>query len=293
MKNKKYILILLVFVLISYFYNNTLEKEENYKEVYKEEKTILNNEYLKVHYLDVGQADSIFIEINKDKTMLIDAGLNTSSDKIISYIDNLGYNKIDYLIATHPHADHIGGMKEIINKYEIGDIYMPKVVSNTKTYENLLKAIEQKGKKIKTAKAPFDIINDNDLKIEIISPVEDSYEDLNDYSVCIKITYKEVSYLFMGDASKLVEEQINTDVSADIIKVAHHGSNTSSSLEFIKKVNPTYAVISVGKDNSYNHPHQEVIDRYKSINTNIYRTDLNGNIIISTDGKNIKIDKEK
>lgn len=288
---------LLVFAIlciaVGYILNDVLE--ESYA---KEEKQIIpvaNIEKADIisHYIDVGQGDSIFIELPNEESMLIDAGEKDAGLKVVDYIKTLGYNKIDYLIGTHPHADHIGGMKEVVNSFDIGLIYMPKVTTNTSTYINLLKAIDNKSLKIKTAKAGVNIIDNEDLKINIIAPNKDKYEELNNYSAVIKLTYKDINYLYMADAEKISEDEIKTDVKADVIKVGHHGSNSSSSQSFIKKVNPSIAVIQVGKDNSYGHPKQTILDRYNKIGTKIYRTDLNGNIVISTDGKEIAVATEK
>ena len=204
MKKKRslIVLVLLIISFIIYIFGDEVKNTHAKEDKITNE---LTEAYLEVHYLDVGQADSIFIEINDEMTMLIDAGTNESSETIINYINSLGYNKIDYLIATHPHADHIGGMEKIVEEYEIGNIYMPKVTTNTKTYENLLEEIDNKNLKIKTAKSNVNILNENGLVIDILSPVKDTYDDLNNYSVVLKITYKNVSYLFMGDAEEEVE----------------------------------------------------------------------------------------
>lgn len=252
-----------------------------------------NNDLLKVHYLDVGQGDSIFIELPNNETMLIDAAESYQSEKIINYLKNLNYQKIDYVIGTHPHTDHIGGLKDIINTFEIGKIYMPKVVSTTKTYESLLMAIKDKNLKINTAKAGTSIIDTDTLKINILAPNSETYTELNNYSVVTKITYGTTKFLFMGDAEKLSENEIKEDVSADVIKIGHHGSNTSSSINFIKKVNAKYGIISVGLNNKYNLPKEETITNWENSGTKIYLTSTNGTIRASSDGKNIKIESEK
>lgn len=244
---------------------------------------------LKVHYLDVGQGDSIFLELPNKETILIDAAEATEANKIKGYIQNLGYQKIDYVIATHPHSDHIGGLSEIIKQFDIGSIYMPKAVSTSKTYENLLTTIAEKNLKVKQAKAGIEIINQNDLKIEILSPKESSYANLNNYSIVLKLTYKKNSFLFMGDAEKQIEEEIQSDVKANVIKIGHHGSNTSSSEAFVEKVKPQYAIISVGKDNKYNHPYSEILDRWSKMGAEIYRTDEDGSVIIESDGENLAV----
>ena len=252
-----------------------------------------NNNLLKVHYLDVGQGDSIFIELPNNETMLIDAAESYQSENIINYLKNLNYQKIDYVIGTHPHTDHIGGLKNIINTFEIGKIYMSKVVSTTKTYESLLMAIKDKNLKINTAKAGTSIIDTDTLKINILAPNNSIYTELNNYSVVTKITYGTTKFLFMGDAEKLSENEIKENVTADVIKIGHHGSNTSSSIDFIKKVNAKYGIISVGLNNKYNLPKEETITNWKNSGTKIYLTSTNGTIRASSDGTNIKIESEK
>ena len=252
-----------------------------------------NNDLLKVHYLDVGQGDSIFVELPNNETMLIDAAESYQSENIINYLKNLNYQKKDYVIGTHPHTDHIGGLKDIINTFEIGKIYMPKVVSTTKTYESLLMAIKDKNLKINTAKAGTSIIDTDALKINILAPNSETYTELNNYSVVTKITYGTTKFLFMGDAEKLSENEIKENVTADVIKIGHHGSNTSSSIDFIKKVNAKYGIISVGLNNKYNLPKEETITNWENSGTKIYLTSTNGTIRASSDGTNIKIESEK
>ncbi len=253
----------------------------------------MNNDLLKVHYLDVGQGDSIFIELPNNETMLIDAAESYQSENIINYLKNLNYQKIDYVIGTHPHTDHIGGLKDIINTFEIGKIYMPKVVSTTKTYESLLMAIKDKNLKINTVKAGTSIIDTDALKINILAPNNSTYTELNNYSAVTKITYGTTKFLFMGDAEKLSENEIKENVTADVIKIGHHGSNTSSSIDFIKKVNAKYGIISVGLNNKYNLPKEETITNWENSGTKIYLTSTNGTIRASSDGTNIKIESEK
>jgi competence protein ComEC len=246
---------------------------------------------LKVHFLDVGQADSILIELPNKETMLIDAGNNADDKFVVNYIKKLHYDKIDYVVGTHPHEDHIGGLDTVINTFEIGNVYMPKVEHTTKTFEDVLLSIKNKNLKIKAAKVGVNIINNDDLKIDIIAPVNESYEDLNNYSAVVKISYKNNSFLFMGDAEKLSEDEIMANVRADVIKIGHHGSHTSTSEEFLKKASPTYAIISAGKDNEYGHPHEETINLLNKSNIEIYRTDLSGTIVIMSDGYNINVEE--
>ena len=217
---------------------------------------------LKVHFLDVGQADSIFVELPNNESMLIDAGKNGSGSTVVSYIKGLGFTTIDYLIGTHPHEDHIGGLDDVINSLKINNIYMPKVSHTSKTFEDVLTAIKNNNLTVKTAKAGVSILDLEDLKVNIIAPISGSYKDLNDYSTVIKLTYKNNSFLLAGDAESVSEnEMINSgeDLKADLLKVGHHGSSSSTTRSFLNKVNPKYSVISVGKGNSYGHPSSQTL----------------------------------
>lgn len=287
----------ILIILLAFFIINNQDKIKNLfnqnNNQNQNEYINTNNDLLKVHYLDVGQGDSIFIELPNNETMLIDAAESYQSENIINYLKNLNYQKIDYVIGTHPHTDHIGGLKDIINTFEIGKIYMPKVVSTTKTYESLLMAIKDKNLKINTAKAGISIIDTDTLKINILAPNSETYTELNNYSAVTKITYGTTKFLFMGDAEKLSENEIKENVTADVIKIGHHGSNTSSSINFIKKVNAKYGIISVGLNNKYNLPKEETITNWENSGTKIYLTSINGTIRASSDGTNIKIESEK
>lgn len=270
-------------------YNSMLEDNIKTSQNNINEVSNLEGDLLKVHYIDVGQGDSIFIELPNKESMLIDAGETDNSSKVIRYIQELGYNNINYLVGTHPHTDHIGGLEEVIKNFNIGKIYMPKVIHVSKTYENLLIAISNKELKVTQAKAGVSILDTENLDIDIIAPNKDSYNNLNNYSAVIKLTYGNRKFLFMGDAEVESENEITTDLSADVIKVGHHGSDTSSSISFVKKVKPSYAIISVGTNNQYNHPYTNIVNRWNSVGAKIYRTDLNGNIVITTNGNEFKI----
>jgi competence protein ComEC len=247
---------------------------------------------LTVHYIDVGQGDSEFLELPNGQTMLIDAGNPENGSQIVSYIKELGHNKIDYLIATHPHADHIGGMATVVNSLDIGSVYMPKVSTNTKTFEGLLTAIQNKGLKVNTAKSGINLLKSGNLNIDIIAPCGTSYDDLNQYSAVLKVTYGANKFLFTGDAGAESEAQITADVSADVLKVGHHGSSTSTSQAFLNKVNPKYAIIEVGAGNSYGHPAAATISKLQNIGATIYRTDNDGTIIFTSDAKTITVNKK-
>lgn len=273
--------------------NNEEPPVENKNDKTTNNNTTIKNNKIKIHFIDVGQGDSIFIELPNNTTMLIDAGETSKEQIVTNYIKVLGYSKINYLIGTHPHTDHIGGLAYIIDNFSIESIYMSNAVSSSKTYENLLTKISEKSLKIKNAKAGVNIFSNNNLKIEIIAPNSDSYSDLNNYSVVIKITYEKRTFLFMGDAETKSEKEIVTDVSADVIKIGHHGSDTSSGQSFVDKVNAKYAIISVGNNNKYNHPYRTIIERWTNIGATIYRTDLNGNIVVTSDGNSLDINTSK
>lgn len=250
---------------------------------------------LSVHFIDVGQGDCTLIELPEDKVMLIDAGDNGKESIIFEYLEELGVEKIDYLIATHPHADHIGGMEEIMERYEIGEIYMPNAETASTTFENMLDVAESKNLSINSAYEGKNIFDYSGVKADIISPKKgESYSNLNNYSVAVKLVCGEKSFLFTGDAEKETENEILDDFEAiecDVLKVGHHGSSTSSEYEFLKAVNPQYAVISCGKDNEYGHPHRETLESLKKIKAEVLRTDELGTIVIETDGKKISIKK--
>ena len=248
-------------------------------------------QYLTVHFLDVGQGDSEFIVLPDGKTMLIDAGESNYGNTVVNYIKALGYSKIDYLVATHPHADHIGGMTKVIQSFSIGAVYMPNATTTTQTYIDLITAIKNAGLTITTAKAGASIFNSNGVSANIVAPNMANYEDLNNFSAVIKITYSSNSFLFMGDAEELSENEITADVNADVLKVGHHGSTSSTSQTFLNKVSPKYAVISVGADNDYGHPAQITLDKLSSAGATIYRTDKDGTVVFKSDGTNITVDK--
>lgn len=249
----------------------------------------LQKDMLNVHFLDVGQGDSIFVELPDEKTMLIDAGENYHGEGIKNYIGDCGYSKIDYLVATHPHADHIGSMAYIVRNMDIGSVYMPKAAANTKTYENLLESISDKGLRVTSAKAGLTIAEESDYTINVVAPVTIDEDNLNNSSAVIKLTYKDNTFLFTGDAEKKELETITADISADVLKVGHHGSTTSTTEEFLNAVSPTYAVISVGEDNSYGHPHKDTLDLLEEFNCMVYRTDIDKTVVFSSDGKTISV----
>lgn len=245
---------------------------------------------LTVSYIDVGQGDSIFIQTPSGKTMLIDAGVPEMGSRVVDYIRSRGVNKIDILVGTHPHADHIGGIPAVIENFQIGKFYMPKVITTTNTFEDVLKAAKAKGLSINVAKAGVVLDLGNEVKAQMLAPNSSHYDDLNNYSAVIKITYKNTAFLFTGDAEKESEEEMLSrgyDLKADVLKVGHHGSSSATTWAFLKAVSPKYAVISVGKGNDYGHPHKETMEKLKSLGITVYRTDECGTVVAVSDGRTI------
>lgn len=250
--------------------------------------TVNSNDKLIVSYIDVGQGDSILIK-QGSHNMLIDTGTNVSTDQLLKYLDSEKIDKLDYLVLTHPHEDHIGGADAVIKKYNIDKVYMPKVTTNTKTFRDTVAALKSKSL---TASQPKvgDSFKLGSADCIVLGPINSDKENLNTYSIVIKVTFGENKFLFTGDSEASNEEDMlkaNLDVSADVLKLGHHGSRTSSSKEFLNKVKPKYAVVSCGKDNDYGHPHKETVAKLKDMNIPLYRTDESGTIVCTSDGKKI------
>lgn len=252
-----------------------------------------------VNFIDVGQGDCIFIQAS-GRNILIDAGERDQGTKVVSYLRDAGVDELDMIIVTHQHSDHIGGMADVIKEIGTKEILIPKtpneLTPTTNTYENFLKTVSKSGLMLTQAVAG-DEYRFGDAYLKILSPSKDfEYTDLNDYSIVTQLTYEDTSFIFMGDASSAVEKNIISHENlkqVDVLKVGHHGSNTSSSKKFLEMTSPQCAVILCGADNSYNHPHNKVLERLEKNAGMILRTDIHGTIIISSDGKNIDYTVEK
>lgn len=244
---------------------------------------------LEVHYIDVGQGDATLIKCGSH-AMLIDGGNNNKGTTVQLYLKKQGVESLDYVIGTHPDADHIGGLDVIVYKYNCEKVIMPDYEKDTKTYQELVDVIHDKNMKI-----TYPVVGEQyalgEAKFTIIAPNSNSYGgNANDYSVAILLEYGKNRFLFTGDAEEASEAEMLTngiDISADVYKVAHHGSRSASTQEFLNAVHPKYAVISCGEGNSYGHPHAEVLNRLRSMGVEVFRTDEQGSIIASSDGENI------
>lgn len=248
---------------------------------------------LRVTYIDVGQGDSSLIITPSGKIMLIDSGESDAEDAVKQALAENHVQKIDVLVGTHPHSDHIGSMSYIVDDYDVGKVYLPKASSTTKTYERLLSSIKKKGMKVSVAKAGVEIPLDDQVNAVIVAPCSSDYKDLNDCSVVIKLSFGNTSFLFTGDAEAPSEadmvSQYGADLKSTVLKAGHHGSRTSSSQEFLDTVQPEYAVISLGKGNDYGHPHEEALKRFADIGAQVFRTDQLGSIQIVTDGTTLSV----
>lgn len=251
---------------------------------------------LELHFIDVGQGDSTFIKTPDGYTMLIDAGDNSQGSNVVNYIKALGVNKIDVLVGTHPDADHIGGLDNVIDSFEIGEFYMPRKTHDTKTYEDVLLSAKDKGLKIKSALADKIIAFDPNTKAVFLSPENQTYSDNNSYSAVIKLTYGQNSFLLTGDTEKENEakmiDKYGISLKSDLVKLAHHGSSTSNSPEFLSAVDPQVALASCGYKNKYSHPHKEILKYLKENDIALYRTDEQGDIIIYSDGQKLSVNKD-
>ena len=245
-----------------------------------------------IKFIDVGQGEAILIAL-PEKTMLIDAGPTGSAPKIAQVLQELGRDKIDYLVATHPDEDHIGGMADVISNTQIGTIYAPNKTNNTATYRKFLAAIQNNNLQITLAEAGTIIDQTDSYKLEILWPKKDAnFPETNDYSIIIKLTVGNKTFLFTGDAP--TNAILNSNPGhIDVLKLSHHGSRTGTTEVLIHKLSPTYAVLSYAVDNPYGHPMQSVLNALRKHSVEVWGTGANGTITITCDGTNIDISGEK
>lgn len=259
----------------------------------KQVATVNYNSKLVVHYINVGQGDCSLIQI-ENKNILIDAGPNDAANSVVNYLNSAGVKGLDLIIATHPHEDHIGGMAKVIRKFPVKIMYAPRKISYTEDFNDMVAALRSKKMKIHVAIVTGMeqvLLKGSDYELKILAPLHENYDEVNNYSVVCKLQYKNTSFLFTGDAESPVEDELlqkGSDIKADVLKVAHHGSRYSSTQEFINKVSPKIAVISCGKNNDYGHPAPDTLTRLREAGIKTYRTDVTGTVVILSDGQNVR-----
>jgi beta-lactamase superfamily II metal-dependent hydrolase len=241
-----------------------------------------------VSVIDVGQGDSILIT-SEGQAMLVDAGDKDSGDEVVAYLEGMGIDELDYLVATHPDADHIGGMAEVLAAYDVAnDVIAPDATSDTATYEGFAEAVADEPGVGFARPDVGESFTLGDATIEVIANGEEA-TDTNDASIVLRIVCGDRSVLLTGDISASVERRLVEDglpLDSDVLKVAHHGSHNSSDEAFLRAVSPKYAVISAGANNSYGHPRAETLERLSAAGAVIYRTDIHGTVVFSfSDGK--------
>lgn len=245
-----------------------------------------------LHVIDVGQGDSMLLQ-TKDANILIDAGPGSSKKGLVSYLNNLDIDTIDLFVMTHPHEDHLGGAPEIFKNFDVSTVMMPDAYSSSKYFENILDAIEnndieviipERGETFKFGK----------LELTVLAPGAGKYEETNNYSIVLKVTYEDTAFMFTGDAEALSEYEILENfesefLKCDFIKAGHHGSVTSNTYDFITAVSPQYAAITCGEDNSYGHPHREVRELFEELGIAYTRTDKDGSSVYISDGQKLTL----
>jgi len=244
---------------------------------------------LQVHYIDVGQGDSILIQTPESRNILIDGGEKSQGNFLKGYLKKQGVKHLHMVIGTHPHADHIGGLEFILENFSTDLIILPPVTHTSKTFEDLIDTIERENIPLSATPSSDSYLFEDNLTLEFLGPHRDFQDQLNNWSVVLKLTYVDHSFLFSGDIESAAEAALLQDysqdtLSADVLKVAHHGSYTSSSVPFLKAVTPRISVISSGKENPYGHPHKETVERLFNFSPLLYRTDLQGTILLKSNG---------
>ena len=243
---------------------------------------------LTVHFIDVGQADAAVLQCGDD-TMMIDGGNVADSSLIVAYLKKLNIDNIDYMVCTHAHEDHVGGLSAPLSVMPVSAVYAPSAEADSKAYQNFKRKAADQNTEIMHPEN-YESFPFGSARVEILA-CPDNADNLNNTSIILKVTHKNKSFLFTGDAER-EEEQTLLDrglLKSDVLKVGHHGSDTSTSYPFLREVMPEYAVISVGKDNLYGHPTEAVLIRLRDADVQVYRTDLQGDIIMISDGDNITV----
>jgi len=293
-KNKKSNILGIIIIILAIIYNLYTALDTNNPVESPVPNFAASADNLIIHYIDVGQADSALITLN-DKAMLIDAGDSKDDNLVVNYLKTQGITNLDYVVATHPHEDHIGGMDSIIRNFEIDTFLMPNVVHDSPQFDDMVTALENKKLQFTSPKVG-DTYTLGEAKFTILSCKTDDLEDLNASSIVLRLEYGTQSYIFCGDAIKENEYSMmdsGLTLKSTVIKIAHHGSTTSSLEKFILAVDPEIAIIPCGKGNSYGHPHEKIVKRLNRLGIKMYRTDLNGTIVVISDGVTTTVTTEK
>lgn len=260
--------------------------------------TIAKPKSMTVHFIDVGQGDATYIKTPNGDDILVDAGNKGKGDAVVAYLKKLKVDDIEVLISTHPDADHVGGLDEVINAFKVENIFASKVSHTTQAYKDFLLAVKNKKLTIKSAKVGVVLpLADKSIKAKFVAPVKDyNKSDLNNWSAVLHVSYNKNNFLFMADAETLAEKDMlamKQIGKVDVLKVGHHGSKESTTAAFLNVAKPTYSFISVGAKNQYKHPTMETLNRLKAIKSTVYRTDQKGNITVTSDGTKLLIKTEK
>jgi competence protein ComEC len=274
--------LIIALVLIINQYGTTKEK--------KTSTTPLPSGIIEVHFIDVGEGDSILIE-TKDSAMLIDAGDNQKGIEVVNYLQSQNIQKLDYLIGTHLRSDHIGGLDDVLNSFPVNRVLMPEIAYNTASFEELQNTLNKKNITITRPEAGTQY-NLGNASFTILAP-DNSYEDFTDNNLAIKLNFGNNSFLFAGDTEQQSEMSMMAqgyDLSADVLKIGHPSMETRASQEFLELVAPAYAVICVGSDKDIDQPREELLQGVKERSIKLYRTDMQGTIVFTSNGKNISVD---
>lgn len=296
-KHSPLFIILAIILVLGYFVLDYMgvipqmpEETETQANIIETAPEVTDGEVL-FHFIDVGQGDAILITTT-DGNMLIDTSIKSQRDELDAYLKAAGIETIDYLVLTHPDADHIGNADYIIENYDIKNILLPDCVSTSDTFERMLTAMENSDANIINPEPGY-VFYLGALQNTVLAPL-DEYKDVNDMSIVIKAVFGDASVMLSGDAEKYSEADIVEKWSAealdsDLLKVGHHGSETSTTDAFLEKVSPTIAVISCGEGNKYGHPRPLLLDRLEAAGITVYRTDVHGTVVFRTDGKELTL----
>lgn len=245
---------------------------------------------LSVHFIDVGQGDAALVVVDGE-FMLIDGGPGSAEKDLLRYLTAQRVGSLRYVIATHPHEDHIGGLPAVLERYSVGTLLMPDATANTNVYRNMLETASSKGVSVSKVSAGK-TYSLGDARFTVIAPSGSGYGDLNDYSVGIRLVYGSTSFVFTGDAEEISEQEMlrsGLTLSADVFKAGHHGSSSSNTSALLQEMDPEYVVISCGKDNEYGHPTEAVMQRFASQGVEVFRTDTGGTVLAESDGHRVQL----